>query len=153
MRKLSDPDPNIGCCILVGQFLQNWALMESRVDDAIGKAFGLDILQKSVVCSHLGFREKIFILKTAIHLSLVLTEDKERFGTILDRLQNYSAKRNMIAHRLFFPTDDGERVAFVVTKARGPLSFPSVEWGNQQFQRPLGSSLHLLPTSKNWSPR
>src|SRR6266567_472952 len=56
---------------LVGLFLQFWALLESGMNRAIGKALGLTVLQEAFVTANLQFRDKINILLSALQFTTI----------------------------------------------------------------------------------
>lgn len=117
---------------LVGEYLHHWATMESRLNDAIGKVLGLDSLQTAIVCSNINFFAKCHILKTAIeHQPLGLEHDA--FIKTISDLQNLSRQRNMVAHDVFFPNKEREKVKFYAVKAKGRFSLPLEEWSPETF--------------------
>lgn len=120
--------------LLVGKFLQRWALMEAQLREAIGKALGLDTLQTVVACANISLRDKINILKTAVNMSVGLTNDeKAKYTKALNSIANYSPVRNMIAHDMFWPTEDGKGVQFFVIRAKGKFEIPDMQWDQKKF--------------------
>lgn len=123
------------CYILVGQFLQAWAIMEHHLNKAIAAALELDYLQSQIVCSNVNFYSKVHILKTAIDSSNIQSADeKKHFKKVLDALKSFSVERNMIAHDPFAPNKEETGVYFLVTKAKGSLQFPEPTWGRKDFK-------------------
>lgn len=133
MTSFESLDSQTRCVARVGNFLQHWALMESGLHDTLGKALGLTDLQTVIVCKNVQLRDKIHILRTALSIIALGTSKRETFDKTLREIDEYSHKRNMFAHDLFMPSEDGESVEFVVVKARGSLKFPKTIWGSQEF--------------------
>jgi hypothetical protein len=128
--------PEIRSFALVGMFLQAWAFMEQELRRAIEKGLGLNGLQAAMVCSNMQLRDKINLLKTLVHISLpVFPAEKEKFITALNKVATMSSKRNMLAHDVFGPSDDGKSVAFFVIKAKGKLEFPDTIWSPADFMK------------------
>lgn len=126
--------PHLRAYALVGCFLQHWALMESAMKKAIGKALDIDGPQLSIVAANLQLRDKIHILKTVVSITPIHPpEYRENFTKLLSEIANYSATRNMMAHDVFGATEDGQAVEFHVTKAKGKLSYPETIWAVDDF--------------------
>ncbi|MEX0964748.1 MAG: hypothetical protein WDZ52_11980 [Pseudohongiellaceae bacterium] len=119
----------------IGRFLQNWALVEGTLRQAIGKALGLSRVQTVFVGVNLSFRDKINTLKTAIDVSHIYPEaDKDRFKKLLDTISGHSPVRNMVAHDMFEVSEDGSKVSFFVIKAKGKFDLPDVTWDERKFR-------------------
>src|ERR1700688_3033788 len=113
MSDFKDLDPNIRCYALVGQFLQAWSAMELSLRDAIGAALNIEAIKLQIICSNLGFRDKINILRTLIDVSTWPEDDKVRAKSKLRKVSNHSGKRNMIAHAPFGPDATKTGVEFL----------------------------------------
>ena len=95
---------------------------------------GLTVLQQSIVCVNISLRDKIHILKTFVDLSAIYPTDvRQGFKNMLQAIANYSPTRNMMAHDMFRPTDDGTGVKFIVVKAKGTLNIPDISWSVADF--------------------
>ena len=131
-RKL---DPDTRTLALVGKFLQNWALMEAKLNNVLVKALGLGDLNGVVVARNIQLRDKTKIVKTAIDMSYFSNkEEKQKYVKLIDRIADFSAKRNIVAHEFFSPSKDGETVDFIVIKANGKLMFPDEKWSIEDFE-------------------
>jgi hypothetical protein len=127
-------DPETRAYALVGKFLSDWAYMEYKINDAIGKALGLDAMQEVMVTSNIQFRDKIHILRTAIHHTIIRpVSERDRLKSVLTKISEYSTTRNMMAHTAFVATPLGE-VCFFVTKARGEVKMPEETWDIPKFE-------------------
>lgn len=132
MREFLQLDPNVRCWALVGRFLQHWALMEAALKNAVAKALGLDLIQEAILTNNLQLRDKIHILRTAVDIASIHPgTERVRFKKILKDIGEYSPTRNMMAHDVFAPHDDG--VKFLIIKAKGSLQFPTTNWGVKEF--------------------
>ncbi len=119
-------DPTVHSCALVGNFLALWANMEAKIRDAIAKALGLSDIQSAIVSANIQLRDKVHILRTAVDLSPIRPQSEvSRFKSVLQSILDYAPTRNMMAHDMFGPSEDGSGVEFMVVKAKGKLQFPS----------------------------
>jgi hypothetical protein len=134
VTEFADLRPEIKCHVSVGKFLQNWALMESALHDAIAKAFDLDEQQKFIVCKNIQLQAKIKILRTAISISSLTDSRREEFDGALTGLAGYSSYRNMIAHDRFEANKNGTGVNFQVIKVKGKFALPETTWTWKDFE-------------------
>jgi len=125
-------NPRIRCVALSGYFLQYWSVLESNINNAIERGLDLTMLQGAVLTKNIQFRDKINILKTLVDLRGV---EVDRLQSALESASKMSTHRNMIAHDMFVPDDDGDGVRFVVIRARGKLSFPETRWSIADFMK------------------
>lgn len=129
-------DPETRCYAEVGHFLQEWALMEFRLRNAITKALGLTAMQGIIVASNAQLRDKLNVLRVSLdyveHLS---PDDIAAYKKLLTRIANYAPTRNMFAHDMFMETKDGKGVEFYVVKARNTLTIPPTVWTWKKFER------------------
>jgi hypothetical protein len=108
---------------LVGQFMSLWSILESSVNEGVGKLLGMDTLEATIATANMQFRSKIHILKAVVHLRCGMSDwgkaaikSIETAGTLADTW------RNIVAHNAFVPHGDG--VKFLIVKAKGKLDFP-----------------------------
>lgn len=134
MSIFDELDPSLRAQALVGYFLQVFALMESGINDAIGKALGLSPLQTIIVAKNVQFSSKIHILRTALPYTSLSESERIEFHKTLGTILNYAPTRNMVAHDLFSPAKGIKGVNFHVTKAKGKLDFPETIWDIEKFQ-------------------
>jgi len=158
-------DPDTKALVLVGQYLQNWALMESLLNTCIAKVLRLDTLQGLIVCKNVQLRDKIHILKTASALEIFNRAELQPFTAALNHIANISSDRNMIAHDMFNAAEDGDGVVFSVTKAKGTLALVDTRWKVSDFTdryedivRTTSTVMRLAdkipkPTSRNDRPK
>jgi hypothetical protein len=128
--------PDHRCCTFVGEFLQHWAFMEAELRDTLQKALGLNNIQGYTLASNIQLRDKISILRTAAYLSVGGDDDERRQNDkTLSAIADYAtANRNMMAHDMFGPAEDGKNVVFFVVKAKGKLVFPNTVWTETDFE-------------------
>lgn len=132
MNEFLKLDPHMRSLALVGSFLQHWALVESNLNRILIKSIGLDNITGLIVVKNIQFRDKIRISISAIRQSFILNEDLANYQKLMKSINDFSAKRNIIAHELFVDNDDGD-VEFLVTKANDGLKFPKEVWSIDTF--------------------
>lgn len=121
---------------LVGNFLQHWSFVEARLNEVIVKSLGLQDLNGLIVVRNIQLRDKLKIAKTAIHISFIGPQDQaEIYKKLIDKIGDFSLKRNIVAHELFIPSDQCDGVHFLVTKANGKITFPSEHWSTIEFAK------------------
>ncbi len=92
---------------LVGLFLQHWAIMEAALNNAIGIALDLKLNQRIIVTHNIQLRAKLNILRAATRLSLKLSESEvQNYHSLIGKISEASHKRNMMAHDLFWTTEN-----------------------------------------------
>lgn len=148
MTNFTTLDPETRAYALVGKFLFKWALMEGQIKSALGKALDLDNIKTSIIVANIQFRDKIHILRTALHYADVTIDDRDRLKTVLQKVANYSAVRNMMAHEMFGPAENGG-VEFLVIKAKGEIKLPKEEWSVTQFEEAYKKLDHYSAEIKN----
>jgi len=133
--KLQDLAPDLRAVAEVGLFMQQWGIIESKLNRAVGKALKLDLLQTAIATANISFRDKIQILRTCISIAIGFSaEQKQTASSRLTTLLNYYQRtRNLVAHTPFWPADDGNGVKFSVTRAKGKLEFPEEVWSFSKF--------------------
>jgi hypothetical protein len=125
--QLAATPPQIRYLALVGLFLEHWAALESTMNHAIERGFGLTMTQSAILLPDIPVSKKIQILKTLAHDSLGEAESKH-YTCVLNRIRGYSELRNIVAHHCFHPDDKSDGVMFVVVKATSRLEFPVYRW-------------------------
>lgn len=109
--------------------------MEGTLNKAIGNALDLKTLPRIVLTANIQLRDKLNILRAATRMSSKLTSDEvSAYHATLSKITNATSKRNMMAHDLFWPSDDGRGVEFNVIKAKNDLQFPSEIWDISRFE-------------------
>ena len=132
IRKL---DPDTRCLALVGMYLQRWAIMENTLREVMAQILGTGAIYTAIIASNMQLRDKIHTLRTLINMSGILNEaGKKEYDTLLKQIATASSNRNMLAHDLFYPSDDGNGVAFFITKAKGKFDVPATVWSIDQFE-------------------
>ena len=120
--------------MLVGKFMEQWAIAELQVDYAIAKALKLNDPQSLLFSSTLRVSQKLDVLKVLIDASQLEPDERARFKKHMGKLSNLSGDRNKIAHALFIPTRNGNEVFFVTTALKdGELKSPQFAWSEEQF--------------------
>lgn len=132
MNEFRNLDPHMRSLALVGGFLQRWALVESSLNRILIKSIGLDDITGLIVVKNIQLRDKLKIINSSIRLSFMTEDDLIIYKKLIKNINDYSAKRNIIAHELFLSNDD-ENVEFLITKANDGLNFPKEIWSIDTF--------------------
>jgi len=128
-------DPRMRPAALVGMFLQKWAFMEAELMRAIREAFGLNLVSASIIKANTQLRDKVHILRTILPITTLMSEgERKRWDKLLLEIAGYSTIRNMMAHDMFYMTDDNQAVSFFVIKAKGDFDVPTVTWDIAAFE-------------------
>lgn len=144
MVDYSSLQPNTRSQALVGTFLQMWSFLEAELNDTVQAALGLGNLEAVVVSKNVQLRDKIHIVKTMIGLRFrENSDDHKNFRKLLEDVRNASADRNMIAHEMFGPDEDGDGVEFLITRAKGKLTFPKTKWSISEFEEKYSTLISL----------
>lgn len=123
--------PNLRAYALAGLYLQSFALMEGNLNATIGAALKLSSEQRFILTKNLQLRSKLMSLRTLVSVAPLPPEKRAAYDKLLQRIGTISDDRNMVAHDVFGPDDQGDGIEFLVTKASGKLTFPDVRWSVQ----------------------
>jgi hypothetical protein len=135
MTDLNYLDADTRCLVMVGKFLQKWAIMETALCTALQTALELDGFQTSVIASNTQLREKIGILRIIVSNLPFDKNEIEQFDKTLTQISKARYKRNVMAHDTFEPSPDGKGVCFSVTRAEGrQLSSSEMIWDIARFE-------------------
>ncbi|MET1415920.1 hypothetical protein ABVF61_26855 [Roseibium sp. HPY-6] len=127
-------DSDTRCFTLVGQFLWHWAYLEASINDAIATALELGHPQRYIVTKNIQFRDKIKTLKASVAVASSLSDEERRMHKrTLNKISDYAAKRNIIAHDMFGPDDDTDSVMFLRTVASDRFELPVDLWSTDDF--------------------
>jgi len=129
--KLTGEDFN-HACFLVGRFMYEWALLESAINGGVGKLLGMDAVEETIATNNMQFRNKANILKTVIDLRGGGDDWAKAAHKDIEKICDLSLDRNIVAHTIFGPTEDG-KVRFLVVKASDKLKFPETVWSPEDF--------------------
>lgn len=145
--EFEDLDPYLRAVALVGQYLQRWSSLESSLNEAIGRAFGLTAVQEAIITRNMQLRDKLNVLKTVI--ALVNNDRDSRYTKTLTEIGNLlTTERNLLAHESFWDDDKGDGVQFLTVRAKGKLTFPNIRWSIQDFQERYNKLYELRNTVK-----
>jgi len=119
---------------LVGCFLWNYAALEMHLDTGIRRILRVEVLTMSMLSVHLTVQAKIQMLRCAVALFSVETEQWAKDAKkLFNQIDAIAKERNIIAHTVFGITDDKEAVNFHRIKATGTLSMPETKWTPNDF--------------------
>lgn len=120
--------------LLVGRIINAWSLAELRVDEAIAEALELKKEQSVIILKSIGIERKIKVLRNLVKLLLDDEYDEKYYLDSLKELYNKREIRNTIAHRPFFPTDEGNAVRFVIFEYKdGEFQIPDFDLTEEEF--------------------
>ena len=87
--------------VLVGQYIQNWAMLEFTIDGTIEEGLGLNAMQCCVILPNLSVRNKLDVLHVLISHSMMGEDDKKHYRKVVEHCSNQSKDRNTIVHSGF----------------------------------------------------
>jgi hypothetical protein len=88
---------------LVGEFLSQWALLESALDEGLSIISRMGAIETVALRTQLNFRNKIDLFQHLIVTLTDLDDEKQTRKGICDEVRRLSFIRNMIVHSLFSP--------------------------------------------------
>ena len=103
VRKHSEDQLDHKCFQLVGEFLSQWALLESALDEGLSIISRMELIETIALRHQLNFSNKLDLFK---HLIVTLTDsDQEKIirRELCEEIRRVSFGRNMIVHSLFSP--------------------------------------------------
>lgn len=138
---------------LVGEFMNSWAFLEAGLNDIIKASLKLDGIQATIVTANIQVRDKIFICRTVIDMAHQPEAWREAANKTLLQVSRYADQRNVAAHTMFGPADDGDGVMFLRVKAKGKLSWPEERWPQRAFQEKIHDMAILREALANIAER
>lgn len=118
----------------VGEFLQNFALMESALDDVVGAALNLDLLQATIISANLNLMSKVHVATAAIDYVFVTDKEQKKFKGKVNRIPDRARERNLIAHHYFQPAAESDGIVIHAFQAKGILKFNQVHWSQEDLK-------------------
>jgi|SRR5665213_1224051 len=137
----------------VGQYLQEWALAEMALDDAMASALSLSPLQGLIVAADMFVNNKLKICLAAVQASAIPKPEQRKYVKALNTFLGLTGDRNMVAHRLFFAEDDSVAVAFYVSQLKSTLDSRRVVWTEDDFKRRYRQLSGIYKRLKELPPR
>jgi hypothetical protein len=89
------------CFQLVGEFLSQWALLESALDEGLSIISRMELIETIALRTQLNFRNKIDLFQQLIVTLTDSDEEKQVRKGICENIRSLSSTRNMIVHSLF----------------------------------------------------
>ena len=130
---------------LVGCFLWNWAALEVQINTSIRRILRVEMLTMSMLSVHLPVHAKIQMLRCALAL---FSGPEDQWAKDAKKLFNeitaVSEQRNILAHCVFFESDDKEGVNFHRVKATGTFSIPETKWTPNDFSAAVMTMSSLM---------
>jgi hypothetical protein len=128
-------------CLLVGQFMWRWALLESAVNGAYRKLLKLKGVEGHIATANITLRDKVAAVRTVVHIACQPDTEKRpeeaEWWKAADRdliaiTTMNGNRRNVVAHNLFGGHESGG-VDFLIIKAKGKFAVPDVVWTPEDF--------------------
>ena len=113
---------------MIGRFLYHWAAMEWELNMTIQDLLGLKDLQAAIVTRNIQLRDKIHIIGASLDVLPLSEDEKKDMRATLNGIKSKTNLRNMAAHELFCPSDDGKGVKFFRIQAKGKFRIPETTW-------------------------
>ncbi len=118
------------CFALVGKFMFSFAVMESAINGAITRACSIGDLDAAIILANMETNRKLYILRSAV--AVKASQWQKNADEVIKSAQRQLEVRNIVAHTVFGPTDDG-KVKFLTVKAKSSLQYPDIKWSVQDF--------------------
>ena len=123
---------------LIGEFMLRWSVVEYELDGVIREIMRLDVEQSHFLSHSLSVARKIDLLQKLINSSFLEEDDKEQSKKIIGKLYSSASDRNMVAHSMFFPSEDGLAIEFFRVKTIDKkLKMPMIKWDGKKFKTRL----------------
>jgi hypothetical protein len=106
---------------MVGEFLQDFAYLESKIDDLIQAAFEFDVAQSFIFSANTVFQRKLYISSSILEFIFYRKDEIKKHRKTINSISKISGDRNIIAHYGFGPPDEGDGIKFFYYKSEGQL--------------------------------
>ena len=120
-------------CTLVGRFMKEWAIAEGALDEVIATSLKIDVVESWVIATTIPVYLKWNIAKTFVALSQMRPEDKQTFKEMEKEFNQLVADRNVLAHCMFFASEEEDVVKFLRVASRGTIKSTIIEWSESDF--------------------
>lgn len=110
----------------------HWAHLESVLNAGIHKLLRLEGVEALIATANITVRDKISLFRTLITYYNANSDWLKAANKTLDRVSDLSGERNLVAHNMFSPHEDGG-VEFFLVKAKGKFALPETVWSIEDF--------------------
>jgi hypothetical protein len=121
------------CFQLVGEFMGQWALLESAIDDGISEISRMGAIENIALRTQLSFQNKIDLLQYLIVTFTQESKDKQERKDLCSRIRAISTIRNTIVHSLFWSNDDGSINFSKSQKSKGEFKIDKKVISEREF--------------------
>lgn len=157
-QRYQDLEPLIRSQALVGCFLQAWSILEEELDKSISRALALKHNQAEILSVNMSLRNKINVLRSMTAGANADEKILSQLTKLIDRIEDWSTKRNLAAHSFFGNAGETDGVTFFSRKARRKYERHHVSWSiaeveqyqNEIFQ--MMRSLSSLSQAVDYAP-
>ena len=121
--------------------MSKWAIAEYTADQAIASALNLTPLYSHLLFTTIPISNKLELTKTMILLSDMNQVEKKHYTKQIDLFREQSQHRNIIAHCMFYVSEDGKTVNFIRAAKKGKLlladgsTLKTTRWTAAQFEK------------------
>ena len=120
--------------------MSKWAIAEYSADQVIASALNLTPMHSHLLSTTIPISNKLELTKTMIFLSDMNQDEKKHYTKQISLFMHQTQHRNIIAHYMFYVSEDGKTVNFVRSAAKGKLTLAdgstlqTTRWTAAQFE-------------------
>ena len=121
--------------------MSKWAIAERTADQAIAYALNLTPMYSHLLSGTIPISSKLALTKTMIFLSDMNQKDKKHYTDQINLFEKQIQHRNIIAHHMFYVSEDGKTVNFIKSATKGRLNLTddstlqTTRWTAAQFEK------------------
>ena len=132
---------------IVGEFLFQWNYLELKLDQAIEKLLGINVVQSVLLLNSLNFLAKCKILRHSVKFTLPELLHN-RVICDLKKIEEINKIRNKIVHNCMTPSNDGKSIKFWYKNSKNPKLIEDHEISHEKFEN-LYIEINELSNSLN----
>jgi hypothetical protein len=118
------------CYKMVGEFMYNYALLETDLNQLLGQMMGLENPNAHILTSSMDVSKKLNIAICGIKFQPI---DHEAAAEVLKELFDINGERKIVAHCLFGPSKKGDGIEFYRITTNRKLNMYVEYWTKAQF--------------------
>jgi hypothetical protein len=132
-RRMNRKDKLARACLLVGQFMYHFGLVEQKIDQAVIKLLRLDKKCAPIV-GLLDFAKKANdLVRANAVMQATNRKDKDFVNDVCNRANAVNGRRRIVAHASFKPARDGGVLFSRAVTAKGSVHPLSQPWSDEAF--------------------
>lgn len=139
----TEMEPTVRAWALVGFYIQQFAMLEARIDDTLAELLDLGPVASMIVNRNVTLADKVRILRSLADLvysagiantPLADPEGKATMDRSLVSIQRHLEERNMVAHAAFRAEETScNGAVFYTARANSKAKFELVRWPIETF--------------------